>query len=92
MKLRAVWWSLVRGPEQPIMSDWIIGIANDGIRVHAAGWPEFQSRPLDIDATSDEIAVQLRSGASASVRCVRSSSPETGAWRVAVVLASWNTC
>ncbi|QPC90773.1 PilN domain-containing protein [Mesorhizobium sp. INR15] len=61
-ELRAVWLSLISTSKQPKPSDWTIGIADDGIRVHAAGGPEFQSRPLVLDATGDEIAAQLRTG------------------------------
>ncbi|TPM16330.1 PilN domain-containing protein [Mesorhizobium sp. B2-3-5] len=61
-ELRAVWASLVPRAKQSKPSDWTIGIADDGIRVHAAGGPGFQSRPLALDATADEIAAQLRTG------------------------------
>jgi len=61
-ELRAVWAGLARKARQPKPSDWTVGIADDGIRVHAAGGPEFQSPPLPLDTTSDEIAALLRSG------------------------------
>ncbi|TGR84231.1 fimbrial assembly protein [Mesorhizobium sp. M2D.F.Ca.ET.223.01.1.1] len=60
-ELRAARASLARKPKQPKPSDCAITIADDGIRAHAAGGPEFQSPPLPLDATSDEIAALLRS-------------------------------
>lgn len=61
-ELRAAWASFVPGARRAKSSDCSIGIADDGIRVHAAGTPEFQSRPLEQDSTSDEIAALLRTG------------------------------
>ncbi|TPM32792.1 PilN domain-containing protein [Mesorhizobium sp. B2-3-4] len=61
-ELRAAWASFVPGASQTKPSDCLIGIADDGIRVHAAGAPAFQSRPLEQDATTDEIAAPLRTG------------------------------
>jgi len=58
-ELRAILGSLATkyGPARP--SGWVIAIADDGIRVQLAGAPEFQSRPLDLDASVDEIAALL---------------------------------
>ncbi|PBC08185.1 PilN domain-containing protein [Mesorhizobium sp. WSM3859] len=61
-ELCAAWTSLARMTRQPKPSDFTTTIADDGIRVHAAGGPEFQSPPLPLDATPDEIAALLRSG------------------------------
>lgn len=61
-ELRAAWASLARRPRQPRPRDFTITIADDGIRVHSAGGPEFQSPPLPLDATPDEITALLRSG------------------------------
>lgn len=61
-ELRAAWASLAPKTKQPKPSDITIGIADDGIRVQMAGAPEFQSPPLYLNATSDEIAALLRSG------------------------------
>ncbi|TGP85414.1 MULTISPECIES: PilN domain-containing protein [unclassified Mesorhizobium] len=61
-ELRAAWSSVARKTKQPKPSDFTITIADDSIRAHAAGGPEFQSPPLPLDATPDEIAALLRSG------------------------------
>ncbi|CDX21249.1 conserved hypothetical protein [Mesorhizobium plurifarium] len=61
-ELRAACASLARKARHPRRSDFTITIADDGIRVHAAGGPEFQSAPLPLDATPDEIATLLRAG------------------------------
>ena len=61
-ELRAAWACLARKAKHTKPSDCTITLADDGIRVHAAGGPEFQSPPLPLDAASDEIAEFLRSG------------------------------
>ncbi|MDX8525885.1 PilN domain-containing protein [Mesorhizobium sp. MSK_1335] len=61
-ELRAVWSSFAPNARQPKPSDSTITLADDGIRAHAVGGPEFQSPPLPLDATLDEIATLLRAG------------------------------
>lgn len=88
-ELRAVWASFVRLAKQAKPPDWTIGIANDGIRVYAAGTLEFQSQPLEPDATSDEIAALLRVGRKHSSVAIRVDSVlalkrRLGVWRLPV--------
>lgn len=61
-KLRDVLTSLAPKQRRPKSFDFTISLADDGIRVHEVGRPEFQSPPLPLDATSDEIAALLHSG------------------------------
>lgn len=51
-------------PKQKLAStaDWIVSLADDGIRVREAGAPEFQSIPLALTASSDEILALLQGG------------------------------
>ncbi|MER8734484.1 PilN domain-containing protein [Mesorhizobium sp. M0018] len=63
------WWlEELRGarlsPKQKQASSghWIVSLADDGIRVREAGAPEFQSIPLALTASSDEILALLQGG------------------------------
>ncbi|MER9918741.1 MULTISPECIES: PilN domain-containing protein [unclassified Mesorhizobium] len=48
--------------KQAPTGDWIVSLADDGIRVREAGAPEFQSIPLALTASSDEILALLQGG------------------------------
>lgn len=48
--------------KQAPTGDWIVSLADDGIRVREAGAPEFQSIPLALSASSDEILALLQGG------------------------------
>lgn len=54
-ELRAAWTSLFAAKQAP-GPDWSIALCDDGIRVHRKDAPEFQSQPLPVDASADEIA------------------------------------
>lgn len=54
-ELRSAWTNLFAAKHVP-GPDWSIALCDDGIRVHRKDAPEFQSQPLPIDASADEIA------------------------------------
>ncbi|MER8583585.1 PilN domain-containing protein [Mesorhizobium sp. M1423] len=61
-ELRGVWLRVVPKQKRSSTGDWIVSIADDGIRARAAGAPEFQSIPLPPSASADEIFAQLQTG------------------------------
>ncbi|MER8647896.1 PilN domain-containing protein [Mesorhizobium sp. M0586] len=61
-ELRGAWARLSPKPKQVSTGDWIVSLADDGIRVREAGAPEFQSIPLALTASSDEILALLQGG------------------------------
>jgi len=61
-ELRGVWARVVPGKGHAASSDWIVSLADDGIRVREAKAPEFQSIPLALTASSDEILALLQGG------------------------------
>lgn len=61
-ELRGVWTRVVPTKQQASTADWIVTLADDGIRVREANAPEFQSIPLALTASSDEILALLQGG------------------------------
>ncbi|CAN7412556.1 PilN domain-containing protein [Mesorhizobium sp. LjRoot246] len=61
-ELRGIWMRIVRKQKQSSTSDWIVSLADDGIRAREANAPEFQSIPLALIASSDEVLALLQSG------------------------------
>ncbi|RWF70029.1 MAG: fimbrial assembly protein [Mesorhizobium sp.] len=62
--LRGAWTRVVPGQKQSSASDWIISLADDGIQVVEAGAPQFQSIPLPLDSTAEEISMLFQTGRS----------------------------
>jgi len=61
-ELRGVWSRVAPGQKKSSTSDWIVSLADDGIRAREANAPEFQSIPLALNASSDEILALLQGG------------------------------
>ncbi|RWC27338.1 MAG: fimbrial assembly protein [Mesorhizobium sp.] len=61
-ELRGVWTRLAPKQRQATTSDWIVSMADDGIRAREANAPEFQSIPLALTASSDEVLALLQGG------------------------------
>ncbi|MER9306975.1 PilN domain-containing protein [Mesorhizobium sp. M0496] len=61
-ELRGVWTRIVPRQKQASTSDWIVSLADDGIRAREANAPEFQSIPLALTASSDEVLALLQDG------------------------------
>ncbi len=61
-ELRGVWTRVVPGKEQAPTGDWVVSLADDGIRIREANAPEFQSIPLALTASADEILALLQGG------------------------------
>jgi len=61
-ELRGVWARIVPRQKQSSTSDWIVTLADDGIRAREVNAPEFQSIPLALTASSDEILALLQGG------------------------------
>ncbi|MER9852196.1 PilN domain-containing protein [Mesorhizobium sp. M0106] len=61
-ELRAVWTRVSPEQKQSSNSDWIVSLADDGVRVREANAPEFQSIPLSLTASSEEILALLQTG------------------------------
>ncbi|MER9615448.1 PilN domain-containing protein [Mesorhizobium sp. M0207] len=61
-ELRGVWTRVTLKQKRSYTGEWMIGMADDGIRVRAAGAPEFQSSSLALNASADEISALLQTG------------------------------
>lgn len=61
-ELRGVWTRLVPQQERSSTGDWTISVADDGIRVRDPNAPEFQSVPLTLNASADEVLALLQTG------------------------------
>ncbi|UVK46527.1 PilN domain-containing protein [Mesorhizobium sp. AR07] len=61
-ELRGVWSRVAPRQKKPSTGDWIVSLADDGIRAREANAPEFQSIPLALTASSDEILALLQGG------------------------------
>ncbi|MER9934318.1 PilN domain-containing protein [Mesorhizobium sp. M0088] len=61
-ELRGAWSWLTPWQKQASSSDWIVSLADDGIRAREANAPEFQSIPLALTASSDEVLALLQGG------------------------------
>lgn len=59
---RTAWTSADIITDLKASGDWIVNLADDGIRVREAGAPEYQSIPLALTASSDEILALLQGG------------------------------
>ncbi|CCV09520.1 conserved hypothetical protein [Mesorhizobium metallidurans STM 2683] len=53
---------LVPKQERSSTGDWIVSLADDGIRARDANAPEFQSIPLALNASADEVLALLKTG------------------------------
>ncbi|MER8409360.1 PilN domain-containing protein [Mesorhizobium sp. M1307] len=61
-ELRGVWTHVSPEQKRSYSGNWIVSIADDGIRVREANAPEFQSIPLAPNALADEISALLQTG------------------------------
>ncbi|MER8785955.1 PilN domain-containing protein [Mesorhizobium sp. M1006] len=61
-ELRVVWVRFALKQKQSSASDWIVSLADDGIRVREADAPEFRSIPLALTASSGEFLALLQTG------------------------------
>ncbi|MER9137677.1 PilN domain-containing protein [Mesorhizobium sp. M0830] len=61
-ELRGVRARLAPKHRQATTCDWIVSLADDGIRAREANAPEFQSIPLALNASSDEVLALLQGG------------------------------
>ncbi|RWD47027.1 MAG: fimbrial assembly protein [Mesorhizobium sp.] len=61
-ELRGVWTRLVPQQERSSTGDWIVSLADDGIRARAPNASEFQSIPLTLNASADEVLALLQTG------------------------------
>ncbi|MER8761471.1 MULTISPECIES: PilN domain-containing protein [unclassified Mesorhizobium] len=61
-ELRGTWTRVSFNPKRSYSCDWIISIADDGIRVRESNASEFQSIPLALNASADEILALLHTG------------------------------
>ncbi|MER8887674.1 PilN domain-containing protein [Mesorhizobium sp. M0816] len=59
-ELRAVWARVVPKQKLSSTSNWIVSVADDGIRVRETNAPEFQSIPLPPNASADKISELLQ--------------------------------
>ncbi|MER8963826.1 PilN domain-containing protein [Mesorhizobium sp. M0701] len=59
-EVRGVWTWVSPGQKRSCTGEWIINMADDGIRLCAAGVPEFQSIPLPPSASEDEISALIQ--------------------------------
>ncbi|AZO33069.1 fimbrial assembly protein [Mesorhizobium sp. M1B.F.Ca.ET.045.04.1.1] len=60
--MRAIASRIIPRQKQTSTSDWIVALADDGIRVGRAGAPEVQSVPLTPNAPANEISTLLHAG------------------------------
>lgn len=61
-ELRNVWARVVPTQERSSTSSWVVILSDDGIRVREVSAPEFQSNPLSLTASSDEVRALLQNG------------------------------